>query len=432
MVLSDAAGSILIVDDEQINVALFSAQLKDVFSSILTASSGEEALRVIETQQPDIILLDVMMPGMSGFEVATKLKADSRTRHIPIIIVTALTDSASCLKALECGAEEFLTKPVQRAELLMRARNLLKLKKYQDFLARHGADLEEQLAVGSLQLSQAQEKLVQSDKLASIGQLAAGVAHEINNPIGFVKSNVGSLKVYIDDILEVLRCYEAIEPLLPADADPVRQLQQAKAAADLAFVRDDIQHLIAQSQEGIARVAKIIQDLKNFARSDTNPAWVSADLRGCLDSALNIATNEIKYRADVVREYGELPEIECIPSQLAQVFLNILVNAAQAVGDTGKRGTITVRSGCNAADKVWIEVQDTGCGMTAEQARRVFEPFYTTKPVGVGTGLGLSISYGIVATHGGSIEVASEPGQGTRFRVTLPVRQSVDPAGSAA
>lgn len=392
-------------------------------------------MRLAKEMHPDIILLDVMMPGMSGFEVARQLKGFSGTRNIPIIMVTALSDSESRLKALECGAEEFLTKPVLSVELLFRIRNLLKLKKYQDFLAAHSDQLEEQVAEGHIRLNEAQAKLVESEKLASIGQLAAGVAHEINNPIGFVKSNFGSLKAYVGDVLEVLNKYEAVEPLLPPDDETVKCLRAFKVSIDLDFLRADIQDLIDQSQDGIDRVAKIIHDLKSFARHDDQPVWVATNLHACLDSALNVVSNEIKYRADVVKEYGDIPDVECLPAQLGQVVLNLLVNAAQAIGDGPSRGTITVRSGCVRDQEVWVEICDTGCGMAPEQIRRIFEPFYTTKPVGVGTGLGLSISYGIVQRHGGRIEVDSTPGKGSCFRVTLPVRQcasEAEPAGGQA
>ncbi len=422
--MADSNCSILIVDDEKINVTLFSAQLNSAHYATLSASSGQEALQLARERHPDLILLDVMMPQMDGFEVASQLKNNDATKNIPIIMITALDDHESMLKGLECGAEEFLTKPVLTVELLLRVRNLLKLKKYQDLLASQSNQLEEQVAEGNLRLSEAQEKLVQSEKLASIGQLAAGVAHEINNPIGFVKSNMGSLKAYIDDFLEVLDHYEALEAMLPANADNVRKLRELKTSVDLAFIRDDIQHLIAQSQDGIARVAKIIQDLKDFARSDSNNAWIKADLHACLDAALNIAANEIKYKADVIREYSPLPEVECLPAQMGQVFLNILVNAAQAMPSDHGRGTITVRSGCADDEHAWIEISDTGCGMDAAQIKRIFEPFYTTKPVGLGTGLGLSISYGIIQRHGGHIAVTSAIGQGTTFRIELPVHQA--------
>jgi len=422
--LGNSKCSILVVDDERINVALFTAQLKSESYITLSASSGEEALKIAEREHPDLILLDVMMPGMSGFEVAERLKSNGSTKNIPIIMITALDDRQTMIKGLQCGVEEFLTKPVLSVELLLRVRNLLKLKKYQDLLAAHSIQLEEQVAEGNLRLSEAQEKLIQSEKLASIGQLAAGVAHEINNPIGFVKSNFSSLKTYVADILDILQQYEAAEPLLPADSPAVQKLKVLKASADLPFISEDIQQLIAQSQDGIARVAKIIQDLKDFARSDSNPTWVTADVLGCLDSALNIATNEIKYKASVVREYGSLPEIECLPAQLGQVFLNILVNAAQAIDPQSGLGKIVIRSGQQDDEHIWVEISDTGCGMSDAQLKRIFDPFYTTKAVGVGTGLGLSISYGIIQRHGGNIRATSTPGEGTTFRIELPVRQA--------
>lgn len=421
--MPDASGTILIVDDEKINRALFAAQLARASYRTLVAENGEAGIRLAGDMLPDVILLDVMMPGMSGYEVARRLKGDDATRNIPIIMVTALDDQESRLTALRSGAEEFLTKPVMEAELLTRVRNLLKLKKYQDSLATERQNLEEQVAAGKLQLDQAQEKLLQSEKLASIGQLAAGVAHEINNPVGFVKSNFSTLQRYAIVLLDLVSRYEAVEPLLPAEAPAVRELLGAKTEADLDFIRQDILQLIAQSQDGIGRVEKIVRDLKNFARSDASPAWVMADLNACIESALSIVTNEIKYKADVVRELGELPEIECSPSQLAQVFLNLLVNAAQAIREAGPRGVITLRSGAEGDDRVWVEMVDTGCGMTEAQMKRIFEPFYTTKPVGLGTGLGLSISYGIIEAHAGRIEVSSSLGEGSTFRLTLPVRQ---------
>jgi two-component system, NtrC family, sensor kinase len=421
--LPEAAGTILIVDDEKINRALFAAQLAHASYRTVAADNGETGLRLAREEQPDVILLDVMMPGLSGYDVARRLKQDEATRNIPIIMVTALDDQESRLTALRSGAEEFLTKPVMEAELLTRVHNLLKLKKYQDSLAAERLHLEDAVKAGKLQLDQAQEKLLQSEKMASIGLLAAGVAHEINNPVGYVKSNFSVLQRYAIDLLALLGRYEAVDSFLPPDAPAVRELMEAKRLADLDFLREDILELLAQSLDGIGRIEKIVRDLKNFARTDARPAFVMGDLNACIESALSIATNEIKYKADVVKELGDLPDIECSPSQLAQVFLNLLVNAAQAIRQDGPRGVITIRSGVDGGDRVRVEIADTGCGMTEAQMKRIFDPFYTTKPVGVGTGLGLSISYSILEAHGGKIEVASTIGEGSTFRLSLPVRQ---------
>jgi PAS domain S-box-containing protein len=270
-------------------------------------------------------------------------------------------------------------------------------------------------------LGEAQSQLLQSEKLASIGQLAAGVAHEINNPIGYVHSNLGTLDTYIRDLLGLVTRYEAAEDALPSGAPQRDELAALREKLDLPYLREDIPQLMRESKEGITRVRKIVQDLKDFSRLDSSPNWQYANLHQGLDSTLNIAHNEIKYQADVIKEYGDIPEIECLPSQLNQVFMNLMVNAAHAM--EGPRGSITLRTGMAASgDAVWVEVADTGKGMPDEIKSRIFDPFFTTKPVGKGTGLGLSLAYGIIQKHHGSIEVESEVGKGTTFRVTLPIK----------
>ena len=268
-------------------------------------------------------------------------------------------------------------------------------------------------------LRSAQDQLLQSERLASIGQLAAGVAHEINNPIGYVFSNFGTLEAYLERLFEMLEAYEEAEAAL-AGSNIATKLATLRARVELDFLMQDIPMLMSESKEGLSRVRKIVQDLKEFSRVDTHQEWVWASLHQGIDSTLNIVANEIKYRADVRREYGALPDIECLPSELNQVFLNLLVNAAQAIGP--RRGLIVVRSG-DDGDEVWVEVEDDGSGIAPEHLVRVFDPFFTTKPVGRGTGLGLSLSYGIVQKHHGRIDVRSEPGRGSCFRVTLPVRR---------
>lgn len=273
--------------------------------------------------------------------------------------------------------------------------------------------------------SEAQDKMVQSEKLASIGQLAAGVAHEINNPIGYIFSNFGTLEKYLADLFRMLAAYEEAESRIvdPTVAGTLRALREE---IELDFLKDDIPTLMSESKEGITRVRKIVQDLKDFSRVDANQEWVWASLNKGLDSTLNIVNNEIKYKADVERHYGDIPDVQCLPSELNQVFMNLLVNAAQAIGET--RGRIVVRTGVEGADDdtqtVWVAIEDNGSGMSPEVCSRIFDPFYTTKPVGKGTGLGLSLSYGIVKKHGGRIDVDSAIGRGTTFRVTVPVRRA--------
>lgn len=265
-------------------------------------------------------------------------------------------------------------------------------------------------------LEEAQNQLLQSEKMASIGQLAAGVAHEINNPIGFVSSNLGSLRGYVEPVFGLL----ALLKRLPVSALPKElnaELERVDAAVDLEFVQEDLPQLLNESEEGLSRVKKIVQDLKDFSRVD-HADWQDADLNAGLDSTLNVVMNEVKYKAEVRKNYGALPPVRCIAAQLNQVFMNLIVNAAHAIPDHGAI-TLSTRTEGNW---VCVEVADTGTGMTEEVKRRIFEPFFTTKPVGKGTGLGLSLSFSIVQKHGGRIEVDSEPGVGTRFSVWIPVR----------
>jgi len=275
-------------------------------------------------------------------------------------------------------------------------------------------------------LSAAQDQLMQSEKLASIGQLAAGVAHEINNPIGYVFSNFGTLEKYLDDLFRMLAAYQAAEQDLQGTPAQAR-LAALREEIELEYLKDDIPTLMSESREGIKRVRKIVQDLKDFSRVDARQEWEWSNLHNGIDSTLNIVNNEIKYKCEVIKQYGPLPEVECLPSELNQVFMNLLVNAAHAV--TADRGTITIRTGVEGA-QVWVEIQDTGCGIPKENLKRIFDPFFTTKPVGKGTGLGLSLSYGILQKHGGRIEVDSEIGRGTCFRLTIPVRH-VHPEATA-
>jgi PAS domain S-box-containing protein len=266
-------------------------------------------------------------------------------------------------------------------------------------------------------LEEANNQLMQSEKMASIGQLAAGVAHELNNPIGFVHSNLGTLDGYIRDLLAIIDGYEQIL-VKPGECSPHEdEIRQLKELHDFAFLKDDIYNLLNESRDGLGRVRKIVLDLKNFSRVGEQE-WQEADLHEGLDSTLNIVWNELKYKAKVIKEYGDIPKIHCLISQLNQVFMNLLVNAGHAIET---QGTITIRSFRQDDDKVCIEVSDTGQGIAPEHMNRIFEPFFTTKPVGKGTGLGLSLSYGIVRRHKGRLEVESVVGQGTTFRVVLPI-----------
>lgn len=350
-----------------------------------------------------------------------------------LVDITERRQAEDELRHIQSGLEELVT---QRTAELAAANQQMQA----DIRRREQAEQalrqrNQELEALNQQLSNTRAQLLQSEKLASIGQLAAGVAHEINNPIGYVHSNISTLESYLQDLFVLLEAYEQSEAHLP-DASEQAGLRQLRQKKDVTFLKEDIPLLMRESREGITRVKKIVQDLKDFSRVDTRQQFEQADLHRGLDATLNIVANQIRYKADVIREYGELPAVECRPSQIDQVFLNLLVNAADAMPDNGKRGTIRIRTGTapttpdsppqhagDAIRQVWVEVSDSGCGIPPEHLGRIFDPFFTTKPVGKGTGLGLSLSYGIMAEHHGSIAADSTPGQGTTFRLTLPVHQ---------
>ncbi len=428
---------VLAVDDDPILRMHLQRLASKFVSEIRVAADGVEALEVWRQWLPNVIVTDIFMPRMDGLELSAAIKADDPDAQI--IVITSDKDSESLQRALAIGVERYITKPVdmhllidavrkcvrdqqQIEELRLNRRIAALTRALQEQLEerKHAEEtlLQEKAEQRVLieRLEEAHNQLLQSEKMASIGQLAAGVAHEINNPIGFVNSNLGALQQYIHGMLRLLAAYERYEPYLADEARAA--LTALKQEIDITYLRDDIGDLLTESLGGLQRVKRIVQDLKDFSHvSDSEMQW--AKLQDGLESTLNVVWNELKYKADVVRDYGPIPEIECIPSQLNQVFMNLLVNAAQAIED---HGTITLRTR-QEGDQVSVEISDTGSGIPAEIINRVFDPFFTTKPVGMGTGLGLSIAHGIVRKHNGRIEVSSTPSTGTTFKIVLPVKQ---------
>lgn len=294
-------------------------------------------------------------------------------------------------------------------------------------LFRSNAELQmrnETLENLNKQLEAAQSQLLQSEKMASIGQLAAGVAHEINNPISFVTSNVRTLNKYADQLVELISHYKSLHAELPSDNELLLKVNAFHSEIDSDYLCEDVKSLINESMEGLDRVRQIVLDLRDFSRAGERDGWVMAKVEPGLDQTINIVWHELKYKAQLHRDYTGLSEIECQPAKLNQVFLNLLVNACHAINHD--HGEIHVGTG-QTEGWVWVEVRDNGCGIAPDKVGRIFDPFFTTKPLGQGTGLGLSLSYGIVKKHHGHIEVNSQVGEGTRFRVWLPARQPEPP-----
>jgi signal transduction histidine kinase len=427
---------VLVVDDDPILRTQLKHLASKFVSEIEVAADGQEGLERWRQWHPAVVVTDILMPRLSGLEMSEAIKREDPDAQI--IVITSDQDSEGLRRALAIGVERYISKPVDMHLLADAIGKCVRDRQQTEELrlSRQVAALtealqqqleEKQIAEQALQrekaeqqilidrLEEAHNQLLQSEKMASIGQLAAGVAHEINNPIGYVNSNLGVLQTYVQGMLRLIAGYERFEGELQAESrsavDAIRQ------DIDLSYLRNDICDLLSESLGGLQRVKRIVQDLKDFSHiGDTEVQW--ANLEEGLESTLNVVWNELKYKAEVVRDYGKLPEVECIPSQLNQVFMNLLVNAGQAILE---RGVITLRTR-QAGDQVQIEIADTGPGIPPEILNRIFDPFFTTKPVGSGTGLGLSITHSILRKHHGQIEVSSTLGKGTTFRITLPIK----------
>jgi signal transduction histidine kinase len=285
-------------------------------------------------------------------------------------------------------------------------------------VALDNANAYQKLDKAMNELKMAQRQLVQSEKMSSLGLLTAGIAHEINNPINFVSANVNPLRRNLDDVLKILGSYQALASSQNMQ-EALAKIHQEEKHLDLAVSVEEIGKLLDGIQEGATRTAEIVQGLRNFSRTDEQ-ALKLADLNQGLDSTLMLLHNKYKERIEIEKDYGNLPEIECFPGQLNQVFMNILSNAVQAIHEKGSVYIKTRQRG----EQVEVRIKDTGMGMPEDVRKHIFDPFFTTKDVGVGTGLGLSISYGIIEKHNGTIEVESSPGIGTEFIITLPIHQS--------
>jgi signal transduction histidine kinase len=366
------------------------------------------------------------------FDHVKRLYAFERINNQPLMVLVGMDESDALMEyKSHLRSYVFFGGVMSIFILLFAASSLLLLRRF----ARINVELKathDELVVTHRQAQSATDekleltqRLTQSEKLAALGQLSAGVAHEINNPIAFVASNISTLQKYLDIYEQILDAQPIAEGLsVDALKSALESVKSLKLQLQYDYVKGDVHPLMMETREGLERVQNIIQDLKNFSRTDVQLTWQMANINHGIESTLNIVNHEFKYKAELALELSPLPDIQCVPSQLNQVFLNLIVNAAQAM-DESKRGVLSIRSGVSEDEShVWVEVQDTGCGIAPENLSKIFDPFYTSKSIGQGTGLGLSVSHGIVQRHGGSIEVHSTIGEGTCFKVSLPVIQA--------
>ncbi len=520
--------SILIAEDDPVSRALLSKTLKKWGYNIFAANDGLEALELYKNNDISIVISDWLMPNMDGLALCEEIRKFIKNNYVYIIIITSKEQTSDIKEALDKGADDYITKPldierlkasiktarriislsenlnheIEQNRLLLdnMQEGLLKVDKYgvlsfvndslckmlgyskKELLGQHVRLLQEKEEKNKMQerlvrrkqgisdsyemnyitkggnaiptivsakpvinsngqydgtvvvitdisrIKQAEQErklieaqLRQSDKMASIGQLAAGVAHEINNPTGFVSSNLNTLSGYINNYNALLSEYRNLINQIEAEGEKSRyknhfeKIKAQEDGMDIDFIMDDISNLIQESREGTNRIKKIVQDLKDFAHpGEDKPKY--ADINKCIDSTLNIVWNEIKYKAQVTKDYGQIPDILCYPQQLNQVFANILVNAVQAITN---KGEISIKTGL-LNGRIEITISDTGSGIPKENISRIFEPFFTTKEVGKGTGLGLNVAYNIIKKHNGEITLKSKEGHGSSFIITLP------------
>ncbi|MEH2268641.1 MAG: response regulator [Nostoc sp.] len=438
--------NILVVDDTPDNLRLLSAMLTAQGFEVRKALNGKMALTACQMVLPDVILLDINMPGMDGYEVCQQLKADDKTCEVPVIFISALDDVVDKVKAFDVGGVDYIAKPFHGAEVVLRIENQINLRLLQVKLQEKNFLLQQ--ALDNLKTSQVQQ--IQNEKMVALGQLVAGLAHEINNPISFIYGNLQYAGQYVEDLVNMIEVYQQEYP------KPTPKIQQVAKDVDLNFMIKDLQNLIGAMYRGSDRIREIVLALQHFSRHD-EAEMKRVNIHEDIENTLVMLQHRLREATErpaiiVVKDYGNLPLVTCYASELNQVFMHLLNNAIDAIeegvgngefgapcGDKGQWGVenqscipysllstpqIRIHTEVTDLNMVKIAIADNGFGIEESLRSRLFDPFFTTKPVGKGSGLGLSISYQIIVQkHRGNISCTSSVGKGAEFVIEIPIDQ---------
>ncbi len=413
---------ILIVDDKLENIRFLSEFLATHQYQVRKAISGQAALTAATTLPPDLILLDINMPGMNGYEVCQQLKSNPQTTSIPIIFLSAADDLEGKVKAFQVGGSDYIIKPFQLEEVLVRVKNQLTIRQLQTQLEEKNVQLNQAIN----ELKQSQLSLVQKEKLATLKKVVAGVAHEINNPLSFIACNINPIRDYLDSVLHLVSLYQQRYPDLD---DEINTLIQE---LDLEFLTEDFNKIINSMIHGTGRIHAVILALRTFARLD-EAEIKQIDVRECIDSMLILLQNRftsqsITSKIDVQKDYQTTQLVTCYAGQLNQVIFNVLCNAIEAIeaklsiqGYHTAQPQVQIQTRIVDNQQLQIRIKDNGIGVPDTNQPHLFEPFFTTKPAGKGLGLGLATSKGIIEElHGGRLTFNSQPSEGTEFVIQIP------------
>ncbi|MEO0838557.1 MAG: response regulator [Cyanobacteria bacterium J06641_2] len=426
--------NILVVDDTPDNLRLLSAMLTNQGYEVRKALNGKIALNACKIILPDLILLDISMPEMNGYEVCQRLKADEKTSEVPVIFISALDDVLDKVRAFDVGGADYISKPFHAAELISRIENQINLRSLQITLNQKNAFLQKTLE--NLKAAQAQQ--IQNEKMVALGHLVAGIAHEVNNPVSFIYGNLEYVKEYLKDLVNLVETYQQEYP------HPTEKIKKIKEEIDLDFLINDSELLMDAMHRGTERIRSIVLALKNFSRHD-EASYKRVNIHQGIESTLVMLQHRFRktdYRdaIEIIKQYSDLPQITCFPSELNQVFMHLLNNAIDALNEEAKnlqaknkaadfKNTYTISIStetmeCGSIAK--ISIADNGTGIPEKIRRCIFDPFFTTKSVGKGSGLGLSICYQIIVQkHSGKLICNSSPGKGTEFTIEIPTEQSL-------